>query len=265
MTARFNFDITEERELELWRVYKRGDDEGLREYFIRKYGPLVKYVAGKIACHVPDNVEFDDLVGYGTFGLLDAIEKFDPEKGNKFKTYGITRIRGQIYDELRSMDWVPRSVRQKFKVIEEEKRKYDQIHDRKITLKELAEATGYSEREIEEIDNLNNDSLITSLDDIWMLGNDDDKISVLDTVQSPEEENPDYKVEKTEVRATIAEEIKKLPEKEKQVLILYYYEDLTLKEIGAVLEVTESRVSQLHTKAIRQLRNSLELIKKSLI
>lgn len=258
-------EITEEQELKYWQKYKSGKDDTLKDFFIIKYSPLVKYVAGKIACNVPDNVEFDDLVGFGTFGLLDAINKFDPAKGIKFKTYGITRIRGQIYDELRMLDWVPRSVRQKYKILEEEKKRYEEKHHRKATIEELAEATGISVSEVQRITNLANDSSVSSLDDVWYLGNDDDEISVMDTIQSPQSMNPEYVVERNEIRKTIAQEIQTLPEKEKQVLILYYYEDLTLKEIGAVLDVTESRVSQLHTKAIRHIRSSLESIKKSLV
>jgi len=260
-----SMDVSEEEEIRLWKKYKSGEDDSLRDYFIIKYSPLVKYVAGKIACNVPDNVEFDDLVSYGTFGLLDAVSKFDPYKGNKFKTYGITRIRGQIYDELRNQDWVPRSMRQKFKIIEEEKKKYDQKHNRKATSEEISKATGIDESEVNRITNLTSDSLVTSLDDVWILGSDDDEISVMETIPSPECMNPDYAVERKEIRKTIADELQKLPEKEKQVLILYYHEDLTLKEIGAVLDVTESRVSQLHTKAIRHMRSSLEVIKKSLV
>ena len=259
-----NMEMTEEEELELWRKFKTSDPS-LKDYFIVKYAPLVKYVAGKIAFNVPDNIEFDDLVGFGTFGLIDAINKFDPNKGIKFKTYGITRIRGQIYDELRSLDWVPRSVRQKYKLLEEERKKYIEKNNENITNEQLSEITGISLSEVERISNLANDSNVSSLDDVWFLGNDDEEVSVMDTIQSPDSMKPDMVVEKLEIRKTIAKQIQLLPEKEKQVLILYYYEDLTLKEIGAVLDVTESRVSQLHTKAIQNIRNTLETIKKSLI
>jgi RNA polymerase sigma factor for flagellar operon FliA len=257
-------DVSEEEEIKIWKKYKAGKDDSLKDYFTIKYSPLVKYVAGKIAGNVPDNVEFDDLVGFGTFGLLDAINKYDPHKGIKFKTYGITRIRGQIYDELRNLDWVPRSVRQKYKLLEEENRRLKESKGRPATIDELVNATGISRSEVERITNMTNDSTIASLDDVWYLGSEDDEISVMDTVPSPETMNPDYVVEREEIRKTIAEEIQKLPEKEKQVLILYYYEDLTLKEIGAVLDVTESRVSQLHTKAIRHIRSSIDDIKRAL-
>ena len=258
-----NMDISEEEEYQLWLRFKR-DGENLRDYFTIKYAPLVKYVAGKIAFNIPESIEFDDLIGYGTFGLIDAINKFEPEKGIKFKTYGITRIRGQIYDELRSLDWVPRSVRQKYKQIEEERKKYEERFNEKASNEKLSELTGISLSEVERVSNLANDSNMGSLDDVW-LGVGEDENSLMDTVESPDSMNPENMVEKVEIRKTIAEQIKKLPEKEKQVLILYYYEDLTLKEIGAVLNVTESRVSQLHTKAIIHIRQNIEDIKKSLV
>ena len=263
--AELKKDMSEAEEIKLWKRFKTTQEAEIKDFFILKYAPLVKYVAGKIACNIPEFIEFEDLVGFGTFGLIDAIEKFDPKKGIKFKTYGITRIRGQIYDELRSIDWVPRSVRHKYKVIEEERKKYGEKHNRKITNSELSEITGISISEIERISNLANDSNVGSLDGVWFLGNEDDEVSVMDSIHSPETMNPDTLTEKIEIRKIIAEEIQRLPEKEKQVLILYYYEDLTLKEIGAVLEVTESRVSQLHTKAIRNIRHSLDTIKRSLI
>jgi len=264
------FDISEEEEIKLWKSYRiPSSGEALREqvkvYFIKKYSPLVKYVAGKIHHNLPETIEFDDLVGYGTLGLLDAIEKFDPTRDIKFKTYGITRIRGHIYDELRKDDWVPRSVRTKQKLIEEKRKEWESKHGGKITLEELARITGISTTEVERITAMAGDSTVGSLDGTLLVGNDNDEISVIETIQSNESQNPYNEVERSEIRKIIAAEIQRLPEKEKLVLILYYYEDLTLKEIGVALDVTESRVSQLHTKAIRNIRNSLDTIKKSLV
>ncbi len=260
-----DYNMTEKEEIKYWKKFKKSNSSKLKDFFIIKYAPLVKYVAGKVACNIPHNIEFDDLVGFGTFGLIDAIEKFDPEKGIKFKTYGITRIRGAIYDELRTLDWVPRSVRQKYKQMDEISKQFEEDKKRPMTVAEKAEAVGISVSEVERISNMANDATIGSLDDVWYLGSDDDEISVLDTIASPEKLNPEYINEKEEIRKTIAGEIKKLPPNEKKVLVLYYYEDLTLKEIGAVLNVTESRVSQLHTKAIRNIRSSIENVKKALI
>ena len=258
------YNITEEEEQKLWIKFKESGNEKDRHFLIEKYAPLVKYVAGKIAPNIPNNIDFDDLIGFGTFGLLDAIKKFDPEKGIKFKTYGITRIRGQIYDELRSLDWVPRSIRQKHKMIEEIRAKYREENGTSITNEELAEEIGISVSEVNRVSNMSNDSNVGSLDDVWSSKKDDDEITVIETLKSPDSMSPEMMIEKEEVKKVIIEEIKKLPEKEKKVLILYYYEDLTLKEIGEVMGVTESRVSQLHGKAIRHVRASLDNVKKAL-
>lgn len=256
--------ISEDSELILWTSFKKGDDS-LRDYFILKYSPLVKYVAGRIAINIPDSVEFEDLVSFGMFGLIDAIEKFDPHKGIKFKTYGITRIRGQIYDELRSLDWVPRSIRQKYKEIEDQKKRYFEENNEPMPMSKIAESLGIEEKDVQKTLSLVSNSSVGSLNDTWIIGSDDSEISLIESVQAPMKYNPYDKMEKDEIQKTIAQEISKLPEKEKKVLILYYHEDLTLKEIGAVLNVTESRVSQLHTNAIRDIRSALEKIKKSLV
>lgn len=259
------YDISEEEELGLWMRFKKNGKEEDRHFLIEKYAPLVKYVAGKVAHNMPSNVDFDDLIGFGTFGLLDAIEKFDPDKGIKFKTYGITRIRGQIYDELRSLDWVPRSIRQKYKMLEEIRVRYQEENGSSITNEELAQETGISLSEVNRVSNMSNDSSIGSLDDVWSSRKDEDEITIIETLSSSEENIPEVMIEREEVKKVIGEEIKKLPEKEKKVLILYYYEDLTLKEIGEVMGVTESRVSQLHGKAVRHIRASLDSIKKAIL
>ncbi|BBM89091.1 RNA polymerase sigma factor FliA [Spirochaetota bacterium] len=262
---RKEFDITDEEELKIWRNFKNLRLEKDKNYLIRKYSPLVKYVAGKIAPTVPASVEFNDLIGFGTFGLLDAVNKFDPDKGVKFKTYGITRIRGQIYDELRSLDWVPRSIRQKYKLIEEVKQNYKEETGQPIKDEAISSQLGMSSEEINRISSMINDSNVGSLDDAWSSKKDADDTPLIETLKAPEHIDPFSCVEEDEIKATIGNEIKKLPEKEKKVLILYYYEELTLKEIGKILQVTESRVSQLHSKAIRHIRASLDGIKKNLI
>ncbi len=259
------FDMDEKEELMIWRKFKDLGSVKNKNILIEKYAPLVKYVAGKIINNVPRNIEFDDLVGFGVFGLLDAINKFDPEKGIKFKTYGITRIRGQIYDELRALDWVPRSVRQKFKQMEEIKKKYKKENGKKIKEVELAEKIGISVSEVERISNMSNDSNMTSLDDVWIVKKNEDEISFIDLLKNNDDNNPINNIEREEIKKMISQELRKLPNREQRVLILYYYEELTLKEIGEVLKLTESRVSQLHTKAIRRIRDSLDNIKKSLV
>ncbi len=255
-------DKTEE---ELWKNYKKTKDLRIREHFVNQYAPLVKYVAGKIAIGMPQNVDFDDLVGYGVFGLLDAIEKFDPTKDIKFKTYAVTRIRGAIYDELRSIDWVPRSVRQKAKELERVIGKLENRLGRAARDDEIAKELGISSKELHTLILKISGASILSLSDVWYVGDESDKVSVMETIESPKSLNPDVIVEREEIKNIIVQAISDLPDKEKKVLILYYYEDLTLKEIGEVLQVTESRISQLHTKAIMRLRSKLMNIKKSMV
>jgi RNA polymerase sigma factor for flagellar operon FliA len=252
-------------EEELWQEYRKTRDPKIREDFIKQYAPLVKYVAGKVAVGMPSNVEFDDLVGFGVFGLLDAIEKFEPEKNVKFKTYAVTRIRGAIFDELRSIDWVPRSVRQKTREVEEAIGALEAQLGRTATDQEIASSMGMDEEEYLKILIKISGTSILSLSDVWFTGDENDKVSIGDSIESPASLNPDVIVEKDEIRRVIIEAISELPDKEKKILVLYYYEDLTLKEIGQVLEVTESRVSQLHTKAIVHLRSKLTNIRKGII
>jgi RNA polymerase sigma factor for flagellar operon FliA len=261
-TDRFPEQKTEE---ELWVDYRKTRDPNIRENFIRQYAPLVKYVAGKVAVGMPANVEFDDLVGYGAFGLMDAIDKFDPEKNVKFKTYAVTRIRGAIFDELRSIDWVPRSVRQKTKEVEEIIGALEAQLGRTASDQEIADALGMNETEyLKTIMKISGTSIL-SLNDVWFSGDENDKVSIGDSIESPSSLNPDVIVEREEIRRIIEHAITELPDKEKKILVLYYYEELTLKEIGQVLEVTESRVSQLHTKAILRLRAKLTNIRKGII
>ncbi|MDR1315592.1 MAG: RNA polymerase sigma factor WhiG [Spirochaetales bacterium] len=257
--------IEEKDEDALWRKFKKNKDSAIRDTFVRQYAPLVKYVAGKIAVSMPHNVEFDDLVGFGVFGLFDAINKFDPDKHVKFKTYAVTRIRGAIFDELRSIDWVPRSVRQKSREVEDTMRHLESSLGRAATDEELANAMGVSIKELGKTLLKISTTSMMSLSDMWSSGEDNDKISIGDSIESPRSMNPEAIVEKEEIKQVIIRTIDELPEKEKKVLVLYYYEDLTLKEIGKVLEVTESRVSQLHTKAIIRLRSKLTNIKKGIM
>jgi RNA polymerase sigma factor for flagellar operon FliA len=252
-------------EEELWLIYRKNRDPNIREAFIKQYAPLVKYVAGKVAVGMPHNVEFDDLVGFGVFGLLDAIDKFDPDKNVKFKTYAVTRIRGAIFDELRSIDWVPRSVRQKTREVEDAIGSLEAQLGRTATDQEIASSMGMDEAEdLKTIMKISGTSIL-SLNDVWFSGDENDKVSIGDSIESPASLNPDVVVEKDEIRRVIVEAINELPDKEKKILVLYYYEDLTLKEIGQVLEVTESRVSQLHTKAILRLRSNLTNIRKGIV
>ena len=252
-------------EEELWIEFKKTHSPALRDAFIRQYMPLVKYVAGKVSVGMPGSVEFDDLVGFGQFGLLDAINKFDPEKNVKFKTYAVTRIRGAIFDELRSIDWVPRSVRQKSREIEDAISRLESKLGRTASDAEIAGSMGISEEDYNQTVLKVSGTSILSLNDIWYSGDDSDHVSIGDCIESPSSLNPDVIVEREEVRRVIIEAIEDLPEKEKMVLVLYYYEDLTFKEIGQVLNVSESRISQLHTKANLRLRAKLTNIRKGIL
>jgi RNA polymerase sigma factor FliA len=252
-------------EEELWSLYRKTRDPKIRDHFVRQYAPLVKYVAGKVAIGMPHNVEFDDLVGYGVFGLFDAIAKFDPEKHVKFKTYAVTRIRGAIFDELRSIDWVPRSVRQKTRELEEAIRTLESQLGRAATDEEIASAMSVSVEDLQSLILKISGTSMLSLNDVWYSGEEDDKISIGESIESPTSMNPDIIVEKDEIKRVIMRTIQELPDKEKKVLVLYYYEDLTLKEIGHVLGVTESRISQLHTKAIMRLRAKLTSVRKGIV
>ncbi|MCL2608966.1 MAG: RNA polymerase sigma factor WhiG [Treponema sp.] len=258
-------DRTEEEERERWLEYARTRNPSIREAFIKQYAPLIKYVAGKVAIGMPQNVEFDDLVGFGTFGLLDAIDKYDPEKNVKFKTYAVTRIRGAIFDELRHIDWVPRSVRQKTKEIETAISSLEAHLGRSASDREVAKAMGMDEEEyLKTIHKISGTSIL-SLNDVWFSGDEKDRGSIVDSIESPSSLNPDVIMEKEVMRQVIIATIDELPEKERNILILYYYEDLTLKDIGKVLKVTESRVSQLHTKAILKLRSKLTNLRKGIM
>ena len=252
-------------EEDLWKLYRRTKDQKLRDFFVRQYAPLVKYVAGKIALGMPQNVEFDDLVGFGVFGLFDAIDKFDPGKHVKFKTYAVTRIRGAIFDELRTIDWVPRSVRQKAREVEETVRRLESSLGRAASDEEIASGMEMDLKDFQQMMLKISGTSMLSLHDIWYTGEDNDKISIAESIESPGSLNPDTIVEKEEIKRVIVDAIKELPDKEKKVLVLYYYEDLTLKEIGEVLAVTESRVSQLHTKAVMRLRAKLTSFKRGLV
>jgi RNA polymerase sigma factor FliA len=260
-------EFEKQSEEELWEIYGKKHDQKLRNYFIEKYAPLVKYVAGRVAINVPSSVEFYDLVSYGVLGLIDAIDKFDPKRDIKFKTYAVTRIRGSIFDQLRAIDWLPRSVRQKAKEIENVTADLMVKLGRVPDDKEVADDMGITVEEYRnQLQRVSGNHLV-SMDENWYMndGSDNAPMSIEDTLESPDTYNPDVAAEKEEIKKKIARTLMDLPEREKQVLILYYYEGLTLKEIGTILNVTESRVSQLHTKAIMILRGKLANIKEGFL
>jgi RNA polymerase sigma factor for flagellar operon FliA len=241
----------------LWSRYKQSGSRRARDQLIVHYSPLVKYVAGRVAVGLPQNVDQADLVSYGLFGLIDAIDKFEPERGFKFETYAISRIKGNILDELRAIDWVPRSVRAKARQIEKAYAKLEGELRRAPTEDELASELGMTRDQLQG--SLSKISFVgvVALDEFVGSSDRDGGATLGDTIASGDE-GPGDLFEVQELRALLGDSINRLPEREKVVLTLYYYEGLTLAQIGEVLGVTESRVCQIHTKAILQLRSRMQ-------
>jgi RNA polymerase sigma factor for flagellar operon FliA len=241
----------------LWLDYRRTRDERLRQRLILTYAPLVKYVAGRIGSGLPAHVDDEDLVSYGLLGLIGAIERYDPDRDTKFETYAIARIKGSIIDELRAMDWVPRSVRSRARDIERAIAELESKLGRAPSDEEIARQIGLTEGELEDSLTEISRTSIAALDELWTVSPGGDQIALIDTIEDTQGPNPESALADTELREAVAESISRLPEREKLVITLYYYEELTLREIGDVLGVTESRVSQLHTKAILRLKARL--------
>jgi RNA polymerase sigma factor for flagellar operon FliA len=244
---------------DLWRRYKDQGDNTARERLVVAYSPMVKFVAGRLGAGLPSHVEDADLISYGLVGLIGAIERFEPERGIKFETFAMTRIRGAIIDELRSLDWVPRSVRSRAREIEQVQAKLEHELQRAPTEAELATKLNMTEEELQtsllEIAN----SSVYALDELWTVSDSSgDQVSLLDTIADEGAADPQEALATTEVKDRLTEAIGGLPEREQLVVALYYYENLTLREIGEVLGVTESRVSQLHTKAVMRLKSHLQ-------
>lgn len=239
----------------LWEAYTKTKDAGLREELILRYTYLVKFVAGRLYASYGSNVEFDDLVSYGIFGLIDAIDKYDLARGVKFDTYAQLRIRGAIIDQLREIDWLPRSVRQKSKELEKAYFELESKLGRPATDEEMAESFGLSVEDFQKkIQNVTTYSIV-SLDDLL-----EQKREVTSSEEDKQVETPENLVENTEIKEILVDAIGNLPEKEKKVVSLYYYDELTYKEIGKLLGISESRVSQLHTKAIIRLKNKFKAV-----
>ena len=244
---------------DLWRRYKEEGEEKARERLVLAYSPLVKYVAGRMSSGLPAHVEEAELISYGLLGLIAAIERFDPSREIKFETFAITRIKGSIIDELRSMDWVPRSVRTKARQIERANAKLEHELHRAPTDQEMADALHVSVEDFQESLVRISNSSVVALDELWTVSDaSGDQVSLLDTLQDREAADPARELDTSEMKDRLAGAIAKLPEREKLVVALYYYENLTLREIGEVLGVTESRVSQLHTKAVLRLKSRLQ-------
>ena len=240
----------------LWHDYKEGGTADARERLILHYSPLVKFVAGRVAAGLPQNIEQADLVSYGIFGLIDAIDKFDPGRGFKFETYAISRIKGAIIDELRSIDWVPRSVRSKARSIERAYSKLENELLRTPEESEVASELGVTEGELAQTLSQISFVGLVALDELLSASDRGGNTTVGDTI-ADKVNDPVAAFEVDEMKHVLADAINRMPDRERLVLTLYYYEALTLAEIGTVLGVTESRVCQIHTKAILQLRGRL--------
>ncbi len=240
-----------------WHRFKTSGDDGAREKLILHYAPLVKYVASRVATGLPASVEQADLVSYGVFGLIDALTKFEPGRGNKFETYAIPRIKGAIIDELRAMDWVPRSIRFKAREIEKAHTDLESMLKRQPNEQEMAERLGITRRELHDVVSQISFVSVLALDELVSVGADrGEQVSLIDTL-ADRGIDPTSGVESQETRGLLAAAINELSEREKIVVTLYYFEGLTLAEIGEILGVTESRVCQIHTKAVGVLRGQL--------
>jgi RNA polymerase sigma factor FliA len=250
---------------EIWVRYKDLDDQSDRDRLIVHYAPLVKYVASRIAAGLPQNVDQADLVSYGMFGLIDAITKFDLDRGFKFETYAISRIKGAILDELRSMDWVPRSVRAKAKSVERAMAKLEGELRRAPTDEELAAELDIPTEALQAIFTQISSAGLVALDELLSFGGGSGESMTLGDTLADRSTGPGGAYEQIEMRQLLAAAINRMPEREKVVLTLYYYESLTLAEIGRVLSVTESRVCQIHTKAVLHLRSRLAAGNRALV
>lgn len=241
----------------LWVQYKSTGLKAAKDRLLINYAPLVKFVAGRVAVGLPQSIDQADLVSYGMFGLIDAIDKFDPERKIKFETYAIARIKGSIIDELRAIDWVPRSVRAKARMVEKANQKLEAKLLRTPSDRELAEEMGITDKELQTIFARISFVGVVAFDEVISGGEKGEGTTTLGDTIADRKAGPTGSYEQEETKQLLAEAINRLGDREKVVLTLYYYENLTLAEIGQVLGVTESRVCQIHTKAVMQLKTKL--------
>ena len=237
----------------LWSEYQKKPTQEIREQLILAYAQLVKLVAGRLSMYLGHNVEYDDLVSYGIFGLIDAIDKFDLTKNVKFETYASLRIRGAILDQIRQMDWIPRTVRQRQRKIDEAIKAIEMRTGKTATDEEIAVELGVSEDELTNWQSQLKVTNVVSLSEFEETGQE----PIMESVNKNRFSQPEDVVAEKELKEKLIESLELLTEKERRVIELYYYEDLTLKEISLVLEVSESRVSQLHTKALLKMRKKM--------
>ena len=241
---------------DLWELYlKNREKKELRDKLIVQYIYLARYVVGRIKVNMPPSFSFEDVVSFGIEGLIDAIEKYHPNKGAKFESYALMRIRGSIIDKIRSSDWLPRTMRRKIKEVKMTIERLKQEIGRSPTNKEIAEAMDMPEEKVLEI--LSSDVSINSIYD--KKGTGDDSVEIIDTIEDENSNRPEEEIERIDAKKELMIALKKLPERERTLLVLYYHENMTLKEIGEAISVSESRVCQLHAQAVMKLRNILSL------
>ncbi|MCI9377016.1 MAG: FliA/WhiG family RNA polymerase sigma factor [Eubacterium sp.] len=243
---------TAERE-KLWETYQKNPSPEIREQIILEYAPLVKIVAGRLSMYLGYNVEYDDLVGYGIFGLIDAIDKFNAQKDVKFETYASLRIRGSILDQIRKMDWIPRTVRQKQKKLDEAIKRIEMKTGKNATDEELAAEVGITDDELLIWQSQLKITNVVSLNEFVEQGSE----PIMDAKGNSHFIQPEDKIEENELKEVLKDTLETLTEKERKVIEFYYYEELTLKEISKILGVSESRISQLHTKALAKMRKRM--------
>jgi RNA polymerase sigma factor for flagellar operon FliA len=243
-----------------WETYSKTKDPNLKQQLILEYATLVKFVAGRLSVHIGSHVDYDDLVSYGIFGLIDAIDKFDYEKGVKFETYASLRIRGAIIDNIRKLDWVPRTLRQKNKLLEKAYRDLEVELGREPNENELSEKLNMTLEQTQDLIKKASVISLISLDDYL----DQNHEAEFAGPGANRKDSPEALYEKQEIKNMLKEAIDKLSEKERKVISLYYFEDLTLKEISKIMEVSESRISQIHSKAVLRLQAKLDKYKNIL-
>jgi len=244
----------------LWQSYSKDHDPKVRDKLLVQYLPLVKYIAGRMMTSLPSSVDYNDLVSAGVVGLIGALERFRPSRGVKFETYVLPRIKGAILDELRTLDWAPRSLRSKARLLERATQELERSLGRAVSREEIAKKLHMNLQELESLAREASATVLLSLDRMHREEQEPAAggVTMYDVVENPLADNPLKEIEKSEAKAALLEALDALPEQEKLVLALYYYEDLTLREIGEVLDLTESRVSQIHSKAIAALRETLK-------
>jgi RNA polymerase sigma factor for flagellar operon FliA len=247
--------FSELEDAQLWQLYQTDPSEDLRNFFLRKYKMLVRFNADRIYARLPDEVDLDDLIQAGTFGLMDAIRSFDPEKGVKFETFSATRIRGAILDELRAMDWVPRLVRSRTSKVDQVRQSIQMELGRKATEEEISERLGVNDDELKKILRDSSAVSMTSIDKERYRSDGSREVREIDVLHDQRQANPLSEVQRRDLKNLLT---KGLSRAERLIVILYYYEDMTMKEIGQTLDLSESRVSQMHSSILARLKSHMQ-------